>query len=322
MSFPPHFAIVAGVGGFFMDYLELFVRYLKVEHQYSDQTIKAYSEDIQEFTRFIQDTNPKSDLLSIDRFDASVFMSFLFDQHLERTTIARKTSALKSFYNFLLQNNLVTKNPFELIQLKKHSDKLPHFFYDKEINILFKSLYDAKGSFRLRNIAILEVLFGTGIRVSECSNLTWTDINFDMKTMLIRGKGDKERYVPFGNYAKQALIKYRSDERSVLMQKYQQDHDFVFINNRGKQLTSAGIEYVLKRVYESSGLTGKIYPHMLRHTFATTMLNNGADLRTVQELLGHSSLSTTQIYTHVTRENLQASYRKFFPRATDNEGKK
>lgn len=302
-----------------VDYVSLYEKYLSAERQYSAQTIKAYLSDIKEFETFLTETttDQKLDLVKVTRFDANVFMSWLFDQHFERTSIARKVSSIKNFYTFLVANQIVESNPFELIQIKKHQDHLPHFFYEKEMNVLFKTVYDADGNFKLRNIALLEVLFGTGIRVSECANLKWSDIDFNMKTMLILGKGNKERFVPFGHYASRALEKYRDEERGPLMQHFKKDHNFVFVNRLGDQITSTGIEYVLNQIIKTSSLTGKIHPHMLRHTFATSLLNNGADLRSVQELLGHASLSTTQIYTHVTKENLQANYRKYFPRATD-----
>jgi integrase/recombinase XerC len=155
------------------------------------------------------------------------------------------------------------------------------------------------------------------MRVSECAALQWSDIDFSMQTILVLGKGNKERYVPFGRYAKEALQNYRKNEWEPFLSKYKQIHNFVFINHYAKPITTTGIEYILNQVITASSLNGKIHPHMLRHSFATALLNNGADLRTVQELLGHSSLSTTQIYTHVTKEKLQESYRKYFPRSTD-----
>jgi integrase/recombinase XerC len=308
---------VTSVGGFFMELISLFKQYLTVERQYSEKTVTAYLEDIDAFQKFLTDTGDKTDLLLVDRFDVNVYMSYLFDRHLARTSISRKVSALRSFYRFLVKNDLVDKNPFELVQLKKQSDKLPHFFYEKEMNMLFEAVYQAEGAQKLRNIAILEVLYGTGMRVSECAALQWSDIDFSMQTILVLGKGNKERYVPFGRYAKEALQNYRKNEWEPFLSKYKQTHNFVFINHYAKPITTTGIEYILNQVITASSLNGKIHPHMLRHSFATALLNNGADLRTVQELLGHSSLSTTQIYTHVTKEKLQESYRKYFPRSTD-----
>jgi integrase/recombinase XerC len=301
-----------------MELITLFEQYLSVERQYSPKTVTAYLDDINEFQKFLNETGDKTELTLVDRFDVNVYMSYLFDQQLQRTSISRKVSSLRSFYRFLIKNDLINKNPFELVQLKKQANHLPHFFYEKEMNILFETVYQAEGAQHLRNIALLEVLYGTGMRVSECAALEWTDIDFSMQTMLVLGKGNKERYIPFGRYAKESLEKYRQQEWAPLLAKYHQEHNYVFVNHYGRPITSTGIEYILNQVIKASSLTGEIHPHMLRHSFATALLNNGADLRTVQELLGHSSLSTTQIYTHVTKEKLQESYRKFFPRSTDD----
>lgn len=166
-----------------------------------------------------------------------------------------------------------------------------------------------------RNRAILELLYATGMRVSECAQLTIGQIDFGLRVILVHGKGNKDRYVPFGNHATKALQDYLDDGRVQLMAKRQQEHDVVFVNHLGNPITSRGIEYALDQVVKKTSLTSGIHPHMIRHTFATHLLDHGADLRTVQELLGHSSLSTTQIYTHVTMAHLQKDYRQFFPRA-------
>ena len=200
-----------------------------------------------------------------------------------------------------------------MIQLRHKGRKLPRFFYEKEMNQLFEAV---KGDdpLSLRNSALLELLYATGMRVSECANLLLDQLDFDNNIVLIHGKGDKDRYVPFGSYAKTALKKYFDQGRPVLMKKFHQEHQYVFVNSRGKNVTSRGIEYILDQIIKKTSLTSDIHPHMIRHTFATHMLEHGADLRTVQELLGHSSLSTTQIYTHVTMEHLQNDYKKYFPR--------
>ena len=187
------------------------------------------------------------------------------------------------------------------------------FFYEKEMQQLFDAV---RGDDPLsqRNSALLELLYATGMRVSECANLLLDQLDFSNGIVLIHGKGDKDRYVPFGSFAQRALEKYFKSGRKILMEKGHQDHQFVFVNSRGGNLTSRGISYILDQIIKKTSLTSDIHPHMIRHTFATHMLEHGADLRTVQELLGHSSLSTTQIYTHVTMEHLQKDYKKYFPR--------
>ncbi|ERJ43894.2 tyrosine recombinase XerC [Lactobacillus jensenii MD IIE-70(2)] len=163
---------------------------------------------------------------------------------------------------------------------------------------------------------MFELFYATGMRVSEVSNLTLEQIDFDVQMILVHGKGNKDRYVPFGDYAKACLLRYLNEARRLFNP--DDDNHYVFLDNRGHQLTSRGIEYIMRKVFQKGGLSANVHPHELRHTFATQMLNNGADLRSVQELLGHESLSTTQIYTHVTMERLQKDYEKFFPR---NKGK-
>lgn len=291
----------------------IFLLYLITERHYSELTKKAYEEDINEFTDFLSATGEPS-YESVSLQDVRIFLGELSDRQLSRNTISRKISSLRAFYQFLLKNHVVTENPFSYIHLKKKTLRLPRFFYEKEIEALFEAVKGEK-PLDSRNEALLEVLYGTGIRLSECKNITMKDIDFDLSVVLIRGKGNKERYVPFGHYATAAIQDYLEKGRTVLMEKYQKEHSYLFVNQYGTPISSSGIEYVLNQVIKKSSLTSKIHPHMLRHTFATHLLNNGADMRTVQELLGHASLSSTQIYAHVTKEHLQKNYRKFHPRA-------
>ena len=290
-----------------------FGNYLTYERHYSELTKQAYLDDIEQFQAFLGATGD-SDLRKITSTDARIYLGKLTDDGYNRSSIARKISSLRSFYHFLLAQDEIADNPFLSIDLKKGSAKLPKFFYNEEMVALFAA---AAGDEPLdyRNQALLEVLYGTGMRVNECRNLKLSDIDFEMEVMLVRGKGNKERYIPFGTPAHQALKTYLEACRSVIMSRYNQDHPYVFISHRGRQITAEGITYVLNKIIETSSLTTNITPHMLRHTFATHLLNNGADMRTVQELLGHESLSSTQIYTHVSKERLQQHYNKFHPRA-------
>lgn len=299
-----------------------FLSYLTGERQYSPETVKAYREDLEEFTQFLADNGGIKAWTAIDQLDVEVYLSDLYDRHYARTTIARKLSTLRSLYNFLMSNGQAKDDPFAYVQLKPHQNHLPRFFYEREMTALFAAAAaNPNEQLATRDSALLEVLYGTGIRVSECVNLTVPEIDFDNRIMLIHGKGNKERYVPFGHYASDALQQYFIAARTPLMAQHQETHAFVFVNHRGQQLTPAGVTYLLNQIIKRSTLTTEIHPHMLRHTFATHLLNRGADLRSVQELLGHSSLSTTQIYTHVTREHLQRDYRQFFPRATEDKPK-
>ncbi|MDT2847571.1 tyrosine recombinase XerC [Vagococcus carniphilus] len=296
-----------------MDHLTDFLRYIIIERHYSEKTKEAYQDDVLDFFSFLKETG-NEDYLSVTVQDIRIYLSFLHDQSYSRNTISRKLSSLRSFYQFLVKNDILSENPFSYIQMKRQQAKLPRFFYEKEIDALFQQT-QGDDALDNRNRALLEVLYGTGIRVTECTNIKIKDIDFDTSVVLIYGKGNKERYVPFGSFAHDAILDYMKHGRDELMTKGKTTHDFLFVNHRGEKLTDSGIQYILKKMIEKSSLTADIHPHMFRHTFATHLLNNGADLRTVQELLGHSSLSSTQIYTHVTTDTLQKSYRNFHPRA-------
>ena len=293
--------------------IDKFVENLMVNHHYSKETKKSYLEDIDNFVSFLDQNGGFHGFTKINRIDVETYLTYLDEKNYADETVSRRISALRSFYNFLVRNKFIKSNPFDLVQLRHKGRKLPRFFYEKEMNQLFEAV---KGDDPLsqRNAALLELLYATGMRVSECSNLLLDQLDFSNEIVLIHGKGDKDRYVPFGSYAKSALEVYFDQGRKVLMTKNHQDHQYVFVNSRGKNLTSRGIEYILNQIIKQTSLTSDIHPHMIRHTFATHMLDHGADLRTVQELLGHSSLSTTQIYTHVTMEHLQKDYKKYFPR--------
>ncbi|EPI2200328.1 tyrosine recombinase XerC [Enterococcus hirae] len=290
-----------------------FLRYLIVERGYSEKTREAYEEDLTNFERFLTESG-EDDLLKINHLDVRVYLSYLTDERYSRNSISRKIASLRSFYQYLLKEEVIKENPFSYVHLKKKNLKLPRFFYENEMQVLFDSVKGEK-PLDLRNQALLEVLYGSGIRLSECSNLKLAEIDFDSEVMLIHGKGNKERYAPLGSFAQDVLQEYFEKGRKVLMDKYHKSHDYVFVNHHGEPITPTGIEYVLNQVIKKSSLDSSIHPHMLRHTFATHLLNNGADMRTVQELLGHANLSTTQIYAHVTKESLQKNYRSFHPRA-------
>ncbi|MGC6767731.1 tyrosine recombinase XerC [Enterococcus sp. LJL51] len=295
------------------NWIELFFNYLLVEKGYSDKTKIAYENDLTHFLAFLKESG-NEDYLSIDHLDVRTYLGVLYDEEYSRNSVGRKVASLRTFYQFLLKNEQITENPFSYVHLKRKQQKLPRFFYEKEMDKLFEAAQGDK-PLELRNLALLEVLYGTGLRLSECASLTLERVDFPMSTLFITGKGDKDRYVPFGSFAADALTVYLENGRKPLMEKYGKEHSYIFVNHRGDPITPTGIEYVLNQLIKKSSLNMDIHPHMLRHTFATHLLNNGADMRTVQELLGHVNLSTTQIYAHVTRESLQKNYRNFHPRA-------
>ena len=196
--------------------------------------------------------------------------------------------------------------------IRKNKSDFPAFFYEEEMELLFAAC-EGEDYKSLRDYAILEMLYATGIRVSELTSIRTSDIDNHLDIVMVMGKGRKERYVPFGSFAKRALVAYMQKSRPQLMK--QKSHDKLFVNMRGDPLTDRGVRHILNSMMERASLHSKIYPHMIRHSFATHLLSNGADMRTVQELLGHTHLSSTQVYTHVTKEHLRNTYMNTHPRA-------
>lgn len=290
-----------------------FMNYLIHEKNYSTLTQEAYLEDIQHFMLFLDETGD-NDLKKVELSDARIYLSQLTDEAYSRSSISRKISSLRAFYQYLLSHKFISENPFSYLHLKKTGLRLPNFFYDEEIKLLFEAVSGTE-PLDYRNKAILEILYGTGIRVSECQAIKMADVDLDLGVLLVLGKGNRERYVPFGEYAKLAIEDYIEYSRTPLMTKYQKDHDYLLVSQYGDHISVSGIQYALNQLIKQTSLTSSIHPHKLRHSFATHMLNNGADMRTVQELLGHKSLSSTQIYTHVTKDHLLKDYKQFHPRA-------
>lgn len=295
------------------DFLHYFESYLLNERHYSDQTAKAYLADCQDFICFLKETG-EEDLKRVSYADARIYLTYLTDQEYERSTIARKISSLRALYYFLLKNEEVGSNPFAQLNMKTSAKQLPDFFYEQEMEELFRACQGDQ-ALDYRNAALLELFYATGIRLNECVHLKMEDVDFAMSLIFVRGKGNKDRYIPFGSFAADALKEYFEKGRQVLMDHHHKDHDYVFVNHHADPLTPQGVEYILDQIVKKSSLTADIHPQKIRHSFATHLLNKGADIRAVQELLGHSSLSSTQVYTHVTKEHLQAEYNKYFSRS-------
>lgn len=291
--------------------LKLFLEFIQLEKNYSPHTVKEYETDLTHFLTFLQNE-------SVARFDevdyvhARLYATLLYDAKLARTTISRKISAIRSFFKFLSKEHNVTTEAFQALYHPKQQKKLPRFFYEEELDQLFLAAAGETPRDQ-RNIALLELLYATGMRVSEFTALELSALDLSYGIVRVMGKGRKERYIPIGSFATEALETYLDEARPRLMKHKQ--HDTVFVNHRGDPLTDMGVRHILTEVVKKSTLTKSIHPHMIRHTFATHLLNRGADMRTVQELLGHSSLSSTQIYTHVTKDHLSTVYNKAHPRA-------
>lgn len=290
-----------------MKYLSEYLEYLKYQKNYSDETIHSYSIDIEEFLDYIN-----SECINICEVGYDVVKAWLI--HLDEkknksTTVSRKISSLRGFYKYLINNKVIDSNPFSLVSLPKKERHLPRFFYYNELEEMFQvpKLNTALGQ---RDRLLLEMLYATGVRVSELVNIKVSDINGEEIKVL--GKGNKERIVEFGDYAEYILELYLNEGYKSLNVK---KSEYLFLNNRGGKLTTRGVRYILDNIINKTTIDKKISPHMLRHTFATHLLNEGCDLLTVQELLGHESLTATSIYTHITNDRLKEVYFKCHPRA-------
>jgi len=288
-----------------------FKSYIQLEKNYSEHTVREYESDLLYFFDFLE-AEGISSLHDVEYIHARLFVTKLYDESLSRTSISRKISAIRSFFKFGNREFGLKEDAFRSLYHPKKEERLPHFFYEEELQELFQAT-QGDDSMALRNRAILELLYATGIRVSELTSIEQKDLDMRLGIVRVMGKGRKERYVPFGQFAQDALEHYMGEARPRLLK--QSDHNFVFTNMRGQPLTPRGVRYILTDLVKKASLHTKIYPHMLRHTFATHLLNNGADMRTVQELLGHSHLSSTQVYTHVTKEHLRNTYMNAHPRA-------
>ncbi|MFC4320192.1 tyrosine recombinase XerC [Litchfieldia salsa] len=293
--------------------LSLFIEYLQIEKNYAKNTVHGYEKDILDFITFMNQEGISS-FIEVTYSDVRLFLTKLYVKQYSRRSVARKISSMRSFYKFLVREELCIENPFTLVSLPKKDHKIPSFLYQEEIEHLFK-VSDLTTPLGQRNQALLEVLYATGIRVSECCQIQMSDIDFSLGTVLVNGKGSKQRYVPFGEYASKALLDYISKGRLALLEKSRSTSNFLFLNFRGGNLTTRGVRLILSKLVDQTSSTIHISPHVLRHTFATHLLNEGADMRSVQELLGHAHLSSTQIYTHVTKEHLKKIYMSSHPRA-------
>jgi integrase/recombinase XerC len=291
-----------------------FERYLENERKYPQNTIISYLNDLYNYKEYIHEKilNYKT----ITKDEIREYLKYLDNEKKSKSSISRELSALRNFYTFLLHNNIVDNNPFKNIRNPKKDKKLPNFLQHDELQNIFDSI-DINNPLGIRNRLIIELLYATGIRVSELTSLKLKDIDIENKEIRITGKGNKQRIVYFGEYAKKYLSLYLNESRNELLNS--NTSDFLLINNKGTELTSRGVELVVNEVVKKAALKHNISPHVLRHTFATDLLNNGADLKSVQELLGHESLSTTQTYTHITNERLRNVYLHTFPRQNEKK---
>lgn len=276
--------------------------YLKYERAYSDNTVGAYMNDLNKYEEFL-----KKDILESDTEDLERYLKYI--KNLESTTVAHKITSIKSYFNYNIKRGIVSVNPADKVSRPKLTKHLPEYLTEEEVYKLLD--VEVKSPYDYRNKTILELLYSSGIRISELVNIKTP--NYDSEECLIRimGKGSKERIVPLGDYAINIMNDYMNNYRPLINKKHT---DYVFVNNRGDKISRQFIFKVIKKEALKKGIKKDISPHTLRHTFATHLLKNGADLRIIQELLGHENISTTQIYTHVTNNKLKSDYETYFPK--------
>ena len=293
-------------------HLDDFLKYLTNVKEYSVNTKESYAYDLAEYLLFLESINV--DKTNINKDTIKQYLTYINNRNISKLSVKRRLCALRSFYKYLVKFEITNSNPFETVTSTKGEKKLPHFLNEKEITELLDSNEKRKDFLKERDQAILELMYASGLRASEVISLKIKDLDFDSKLLKIKGKGNKERIVPFNTHAKNALVKYMNNTRYQLLEKRKgiKETDIVFLNNNGNNLTRRGIEFLISQIAVKTGFNLKVHPHMLRHSFATELLNNGADLRTIQELMGHSSITTTSIYTHVSFNDLQKTYNKVF----------
>lgn len=291
-------------------------KYLTYEKRYPETTVNSYMNALIKYQEFINEKKIK--YKTINRDEIREYLKFLDENKYSKNSISQTLSALRSFYSFLVNNGTITSNQFRLIRNPKKEKHLPNFLQPDELQEIFDSI-ELETPLGIRNRLIIELLYATGLRVSELVNLEIGDIDKSNHEIRVVGKGDKERIVFFGEYALKFLNMYQKEARPKLLNGKKED--ILILNKDGDPITSRGIEVIIDKIVKEAALKHNISPHVIRHTFATDMLNNGADLKSVQELLGHSSLSTTQIYTHITNERLRSVYLKTFPRQKEKVDK-
>jgi integrase/recombinase XerC len=298
-------------------YIEEFLTHLRVEKTASNLTLLSYRTDLGQFFDFLsREYQEPPEALAAELLNHKTVRNYLADMQgrgLSRSTMARKLASLRSFVKYLCREDILPGNPIANVSTPKQERKLPRFLYPTEIDLLLNAP-DPTQMMGRRDKAILETLYAAGVRVSELVSINMADIDWDEESILIRGKGNKERLAPMGRQSKAALLDYVQHSRNLLLQAGQTTTDALFLNKFGSRLSARSVRNIINKYVDTVAITQKVSPHTLRHSFATHLLNGGADLRTVQELLGHVKLSTTQIYTHLTKENIKKIYDNSHPR--------
>lgn len=295
-----------------------YLRYLEEGRQLSGHTVTAYRRDLGQFREWLDTQRSDWDWPGVDRLDLRSYLGFLTRKGLARRSIARKLSAIRSFYRWLHREGVVEANPARTVRTPRQERRLPGWLTRSDVDRLFVLAENraAEGGFRgARDLAILETFYATGMRVSELQGLSVRDVDLIVDQVKVRGKGRKERLVPLGSAAARALRRYELRRVEVIRGSDRPDRDALFLSRRGRRLSVRRIQGIVRDFLDAVADAGELSTHSLRHSFATHLLDAGADLMAVKELLGHASLSTTQIYTHTSKERLKAVYRDAHPRA-------
>ena len=292
------------------DLVDEYMNFMAVEKGASRNTIDGYSRDLNRYARFIEDRGILG-IGAVETEDVIAFLSTLHGVGLAANSVNRSLAALRGFYRYLLREKKVDRSPMAHIALAKVWTRLPHVLSREEMALLLAQPGDATAA-EIRDAAMLELMYATGIRVSELIGLTVNSINWQVGYLTALGKGEKERIVPVGRTAYEAVKRYQEAARPILLKGRESQR--LFLNRAGKGLTRQGFWKIVKRYAGKAGLDETIHPHTFRHSFASHLLEGGADLRSVQIMLGHADISTTQVYTHVTRERLKEIHRKYHPR--------
>lgn len=294
------------------DYISEYLLFLEVERNYSIHTIKSYQRQLQKFSDFLL-KNEVQDIKKVSKTLVQVFLNEEGQQKLSTRTIAQLITSLRSFFKYMAQENYIEESPLTQLNLPKMPKQLPKYLTLEEVDQLLLLDIKQPEHYRLRTRVLLELLYSCGMRISELTSLKMEHIHSHMGLLQVVGKGDKERMIPINTYALTLIEHYTKTARPRILKNRQSD--FLLLNHHGKQLSRQGAWKLIQLAAQSVGIKKSVSPHMLRHSFATHLVENGADLRIVQELLGHSDISTTQIYTHVSKKQIQKAYKKYHPRA-------
>ncbi len=301
--------------------IESFLQHLQFEKNYSPHTLKSYGRDLAEFLAYLTANTARDDVAieDLDHITIRDFLSYLTRKGNAKSSIGRKLASIRSFFRFLYREARVSVNPARLVSTPKQGQYLPPSLSVEQVDDLL-AVPEASSDRGLRDRAIYELLYASGLRVSELVQLNVQDLSLSERLVKVRGKGKKERLVPFGDQARAALTAYLAVRGKLLRrQRTSAEPAALFLNLRGSRLTARSVERNLQQYVQSANLPLEAHPHLLRHSFATHLLSAGADLRSIQELLGHANLSTTQKYTHVSVEELMKVYKKAHPRAKEEE---